>query len=376
MSGSTGIAILGAGLFPGMAYLPALVTLSSVGAIPPLKAIYSRSEKSAKELAGVAAGSLGVTAEIYFDQPESAERNLDALLARTDIAAVIIALPITVQPAIILRALKAGKHVLSEKPVAANVKTGLDLIKEAAPFVAKGLVWRVAENFEVEPVYVKVRELIAAKKIGEVQSFKASVKVYLDQTSEWYNTPWRTKPEYQGGFLLDGGVHTSAALRTMLPNFTSSQIISFASLNKEYLAPKDTIHAIVKSDSYNGTLDFTWAWPTRSHPNSDETVIMGSTGFVGIARRKVEEGGGWRVTVNSLASSSPQEYKETEDTYEFKSSGVVEEFRSFFDVTFGGRKEDGLVGNPKNALFDVALIQGTLNSEGQLLDLGELWVKG
>ncbi|KAL0580565.1 hypothetical protein V5O48_001477 [Marasmius crinis-equi] len=376
MSSNAGFAILGAGLFPGMAYLPALAALRSSGSSPSLKAIYSRSEKSATELAGSATKSLGVHPDIYFDQPQSAGKDLDALLARSDIKAVIIALPITVQPDVVLRALKAGKHVLSEKPVAANVKAGLELIKEAAPYVAKGLVWRVAENFEVEPVYAKVRQLIAEGKIGEVKAFRASVKVYLDQTSEWYNTPWRTKPEYQGGFLLDGGVHTSAALRTMLPNFTSSQLISFASLNKEYLAPHDTFHAIVKNASYSGTLDFTWAWPTRSHPNSDETVIMGSTGYMGIARRKVEEGGGWKVSVNALASPASQEYKEIADTYEFRSSGVAEEFKSFFDVALGGGKEDGLVGNPTNALFDVALIQGALESNGGVVDLGQLWVEG
>ncbi|MEZ4609960.1 MAG: Gfo/Idh/MocA family oxidoreductase [Caldilineaceae bacterium] len=43
--------------------------------------------------------------------------DLDALLARPGIAAVDIALP-SVQPDVLRRALAAGKHVLSEKPIA------------------------------------------------------------------------------------------------------------------------------------------------------------------------------------------------------------------------------------------------------------------
>ncbi|KAG7091631.1 hypothetical protein E1B28_010651 [Marasmius oreades] len=396
-----GIAILGAGLFPALAYLPALSALrtTSPSQCPIVRAIYSRSEKSARGLAEETAKQLGGegagTPDVYFDQPVSDRTtsasggNLDALLSRKDIAAVIIALPITVQPSIILKALKAGKHVLSEKPVAASVKIGLELIREAKSYTEAGLVWRVAENFEVEPVYVKVKELLKAGKIGEVKGFKASVKVYLDEESDWYKTPWRTVPEYQGGFLLDGGVHTSAALRTMLPEFTSGHLISFASLNKPYLAPKDTVHAILKTPSYNGTLDFTWAWPVRSQPNSDETVIMGSHGYIGIARRKAEEGGGWNVTIKSLVSSNSstttttttkKEYQETEETYAFRSQGVREEFRAFFEVAFDGKKPDaeelGDVGNPMNALFDVALIQGMLDSNGGVVDLSELWARG
>ncbi|KAF9258335.1 NAD(P)-binding protein [Marasmius fiardii PR-910] len=381
MASTAGIAILGAGLFPALA----LSNLRSSSTYPPLKAVYSRSQKSATGLAEEAKklslSGEGSAPDVYFDQPPTSGKNLDALLSRSDISAVIIALPITVQPSIILKALKAGKHVLSEKPVAASVKIGLELIRDAKHYTDQGLVWRVAENFEVEPVYVKVREFLRGGKIGEVKSFKASVKVYLDEESEWYKTPWRTTPEYQGGFLLDGGVHTSAALRIMLPDFTSSQLVSFASLNKPYLAPKDTVHAILKTPKYNGTLDFTWAWPVKPQPNSDETIIMGSQGYIGIARRKAEEGGGWNVTMKSLVSGS-NEYKETEETYAFRSQGVWEEFKAFFDVVFGGGGEAKSpvgsfeIGDPMNALFDVAFIQGMLDSDGTILDLGELWKTG
>ncbi|EEB87840.1 hypothetical protein MPER_14647, partial [Moniliophthora perniciosa FA553] len=115
------------------------------------------------------------------------------------IAAIIIALPLTIQPEIVLKCLDAGKHVLSEKPIAATVSKGLSLIHDASKYVEKGLVWRVAENFEAEPVYIKAGEILKSGAIGKVSFFKASVVNYIDESSPWYKTPWRTHPDLDGG---------------------------------------------------------------------------------------------------------------------------------------------------------------------------------
>lgn len=115
-----------------------------------LKAVYSRSKSSASSLAEVAKDRLGLDTDIpVYTEDGAGEGSLDALLARSDIQAAIVVLPLTQQPEIVLRALAAGKNVLSEKPVAKDVKTGLALIEKwEKDFKPKGLIWRVAENFE------------------------------------------------------------------------------------------------------------------------------------------------------------------------------------------------------------------------------------
>lgn len=183
-----------------IAHLPAIASLGQ--AAPALRAVYSRSQKSAQEFATEAAHTLHLAAppSVYHDGDSST--NLDVLLQRPDISAVIVVLPITLQPSIILKALAAGKHVLSEKPVAPDVGAGLKLIEEFnTVYKPKGLVWRVAENFEAEPGYRAAAKAIREGKIGKVIFFNTRVVNYIDKSSKWYNTPWRTVPDVRRSII-------------------------------------------------------------------------------------------------------------------------------------------------------------------------------
>lgn len=132
----------------GVAHLPALAVHGPEKSV--VKAVYSRSKSSASSLAEQVKQRLGNVPAIYSEDGAS-EGGVDALLARPDIQAVIIVLPLTQQPDIVLKALAAGKNVLSEKPVAKDVKTGIELVEKwEKEYKPKGLIWRVAENFEGE----------------------------------------------------------------------------------------------------------------------------------------------------------------------------------------------------------------------------------
>ncbi|KAH9947758.1 oxidoreductase family protein [Amylocystis lapponica] len=370
-----GLAILGSGIFAKEAHLPAIASVGNSTAL--LKAIYSRSEKSASGLAADAVDILKLSTrpDVYFDASPNA--NLDALLARPDISAVIVVLPIPTQPSIILKALAAGKHVLSEKPVGKDVATGLGLIKEyEATYKPKGLVWRVAENFEAESGYQAAAEAIQAGKIGKVTFFNARVVNHIDQSSKWYNTPWRTVPDYQGGFLLDGGVHTIAALRVMLPSRMKT-LSGFASLNKKWLAPHDTINAAVQSaDGSHGLVELTFAAPTESRASlaGNGITITGTDGWISVNQVQVLDGGapvgGLRVSINKLQKDKDgKEIGEKEEIIDKKTDGVPQEIARFARAING--QDDGF-GTPRGALNDVAFIQAALNSNGAPIDLEKL----
>ena len=165
-------------------------------------AIYSYTLKSAATLSELAKKTLSLASppSVYHDQGGE-HGDLKALLARPDVDAVIVALPITVQPEVIRSALSYGKHVLSEKPVAPSVADGLELINEYESKWKGKVIWRVAENIEAEPIYRKVGELVKGGKIGKVIWWKLTAVGNLRKDSQWYKTPWRTVPEVRCALL-------------------------------------------------------------------------------------------------------------------------------------------------------------------------------
>ncbi|KAF7308307.1 GFO-IDH-MocA domain-containing protein [Mycena chlorophos] len=367
-----GIAILGAGIFAKEAHLPALHALGSDA--PPLLAVYSRSEKTAKECSE-AAVSLGLAPAPAIYHDGDAEHNLDALLARPDITAVIVVLPITLQPEIIRKAFAAGKHVLSEKPVAPDVASGIALIKEYEEKYKANLVWRVAENFEAEPGFRAAGKLIRDGKIGKVNFFKATVMNFIDVGNKYYKTPWRTVPDYQGGFLLDGGVHTIGALRTMLPN-PLTHLSAYASSNFDYLKPHDTINAVVQSaGNFHGIVELSFGAPTAANPVADQYIITGGEGWLTVNMKHTAGKSVLRIHLRRVVRDHEgKRVREEEETMDLPGTGVKSEFESFFEKIEG--KETMDVGDPVQALKDVAFIQAGLNSEGVSIDLEKLVVEG
>ncbi|CAE6428749.1 unnamed protein product [Rhizoctonia solani] len=405
-----------------------------------LKAVYSRSKSSSSSLAALAKERLGASPAIYSEDGAS-EGGLDAILARSDIQAVIVVLPLTQQPDIVIKALAAGKNVLSEKPVAKDVKTGIDLIEKwEKEYKPKGLIWRVAENFEVEPGVLEAVEpgvleagkRIQAGAIGKVRFFNFSMIFPIEKDNKYYQTSWRTVPDYQGGFLLDAGVHTNAALRRVLGSsfpLDTAKVSSFASLTRDYLAPHDTFQAVIQaaptSDGHppHGAKVSSFASLTRDYlaphdtfqaviqaaPTSDghpphginemscatrpgfSRYILTVTGTEGTLTlqsvpKPVKEAD--LILARSSAFNSGNNEKpvvphwqvtitgsDGSKTEEFDriSSGVYEELGNLYNALSG--KDDGN-GEPRDALLDVALTQAFLTSQGNPVDMKKLLSTG
>ncbi|KAF5328440.1 hypothetical protein D9619_013251 [Psilocybe cf. subviscida] len=392
-SGIKGIALLGAGIFAKEAHLPALAALGT--SAPPLFAVYSRSRSSAQNLADAAKETLSylnAPPDVFYDVNAATgitneKTGLDALLARPDISAVIVVLPITLQPEIVRKVLKAGKHVLSEKPVAPDVKSGLEIIGEyRKEFQNRGLVWRVAENWEAEPAYRKIGKAIQEGVIGDVKWFRSSVWNFVDASSKWYKTPWRTVPE-----------HTAAMLRGMLP-VQPTHLTGFAALNKAILAPHDTIHSVLKAVGkdkdgkettlFTGTSDMTFASPTESRPPGDALVIAGTKGWISV-NTTYQNGNPFirartvtrvkKDTKESISNGEENDEEDHEEITETPGKGVQVELQAFFaavdNVTQGQDAADNL-GDPSHALWDVAFIEAALKSDGRLVDFGKLLSTG
>ena len=109
-----------------------------------MKAVYSHSKDAARKL------NDAKDIDWYYDCPSTPGSALTDLLARPDIHAVIIAVPLFIQSELIRKVLTAGKHVLSEKPIAEDVRTAEALI-DWYKGSRRTEIWSVAENFRFLP---------------------------------------------------------------------------------------------------------------------------------------------------------------------------------------------------------------------------------
>ena len=96
---------------------------------------------------------------------ETVFEDLDELLGHPDIEIVDVATHADVRPAIVSRALAAGKHVLSQKPLAGDVRAARGLVDEAEQL---GLEFAVNQNGRWAPAWRSATLLIEQGAIGDV----------------------------------------------------------------------------------------------------------------------------------------------------------------------------------------------------------------
>ncbi len=150
------------------------------------------------------------------------------VLTNPAVEAVDIILPIELNYSVTEAALQAGKHVLVEKPLAANLDDARQML--AFPEKYPGLAMMVAENFRYADRFRKCAEIIASCKIGKPYAVFWDVFFKVDDSNEYAKTQWRLNHQYPGGFITDGGVHNIAAIRDLFGNIENVRAVT-ASIN-------------------------------------------------------------------------------------------------------------------------------------------------
>ncbi|HQY90031.1 Gfo/Idh/MocA family oxidoreductase [Caldilinea sp.] len=260
------IALVGAGLYAQNAHLPALLALREHFEIV---AVYSRTRAAATSLAR----RIGDHVAIYTELPP--------LLARPEIEAVDIMLPIPIQADFVAAALQAGKHVISEKPIAPDSDAARRLLAqhERQP----GNVWMVAENWRYEEAFERAAQFIADGVIGRPVIAQWSRFAALKPGNPYYGTEWR-RSGFAGGLLLDGVVHLVAALRLVLGEIDS--VVSRVDLVAPDLPPADTLAAVLSfAGGVTASLLVSYAVET---PWGTPLTIVGAQGSLRVDRGLVE----------------------------------------------------------------------------------------
>jgi predicted dehydrogenase len=219
-----------------------------------------------------------------------AEPSLEALLARDDVDAVILATPHSLHLPQTQAAAAAGRHVYVEKPMARNVAE-CDAMIEACRRAGVLLTVNKVSRFRASPRTAK--RLLDAGSIGSLRMirFTSSVPGYPHAKS------WAADPA-EGGVILDMGAHVFDQIRWL----TGSEVrLVFASLRDFEDHPPNHKSAMVQLELTNGMPVQYWMsfeMPPPGVASQSQAVLMGSTGLIDcdyFGAVKVSVGDGWET---------------------------------------------------------------------------------
>ncbi len=126
--------------------------------------------------------------------------NLEDFLASDEFDIVVVATPNQYHCDLTCRALKAGKHVICEKPAAMSPEE-FQLMMDTAKETGKLLC--VHQNRRTDRDFKIAKEIIEKGMIGTPYMVEANI---VDNCNG-YMFGWRSHPDQGGGMLLDWGVH-------------------------------------------------------------------------------------------------------------------------------------------------------------------------
>ncbi len=200
------LGIIGTGLAVKKLHWPALLKLPDRFIVA---AFANRTRATAEEFAALAQLPMdGYTPDYH------------TLLRGDDVDAVLVCVPIPQLLSIARESLAAGKHVICEKPPGVDLAEARQFLAFVAQYPRQKFM--MTENFFYRDDLRLARSFVDKGAVGRPQLL---LEKWVDQLvptpGEYSSTPWRYKPEYRGGPLQDGGVHSIATIRLLGGDITS-----------------------------------------------------------------------------------------------------------------------------------------------------------
>lgn len=142
---------------------------------------------------------------------ESVYSDYNELLARDDIDAVTLPLPDQVHKEVAVAALRAGKHVLCEKPMSLDLDECKEMIRVAKECGKELMVGQVGRY---TPAFVAVKRMVEEGVIGEL--FMIESEYAHDYSAIGGTGGWRVTPEREP--IIGGGCHAVDLVRMIAGN--------------------------------------------------------------------------------------------------------------------------------------------------------------
>lgn len=280
--------------------------------------------ESIKALPGA---KLVAVADINAEALDKASKKYDSkgyidyheLLADSDVQIVNICTESGLHARIAIDAMKAGKHVLVEKPMAMSLEEADIMIATAKEM---GVKLGVVHQNRFNNAIIKLRKAVEGDKFGKLTHSSAVVR--WNRNDEYYSqAPWRGTWAQDGGCLMNQSIHNIDLLQWMMGPVES--LFAYTATNVRKIEGEDVGAIVLKFKS--GALGLIEATTTIYPKNLEETLnIFGSTGTVcvgGIAVNKIEA---WRFAEDDEATVLANQDKEPPNVYGFGHADIIKDF--------------------------------------------------
>lgn len=191
-------------------------------------------------LAGIVTGT-PAKAEKWKKQYNIPEKNIynyenfDEIIKNKDIDLVYVVTPNGLHKEFVIRSAKAGKHVITEKPMAVDVKECEEMIKACND---ANVQLAIGYRLHYEPYHTELKRLGQEKVFGKVRFIEASLgyKTYdtvnITKADKNDRSEWRlTKKLSGGGPLMDLGIYCIQSARYVLGEEPIAVTAQFGTVN-------------------------------------------------------------------------------------------------------------------------------------------------
>ena len=129
--------------------------------------------------------------------------SIEALLAGADVDAVILATPSGVHSAQAIRCARAGRHVVTEKPMATRWEDGKAMVLACDE---AGVLLFVVKQNRRNPTLQLVKRAMEKKRFGRI--YMVNINVFWTRPQSYYDSAaWRGTWEFDGGAFMNQASH-------------------------------------------------------------------------------------------------------------------------------------------------------------------------
>lgn len=210
--------------------------------------------------------------------------SLDALLAGCDADIVILATPSGLHPGQAMAVAAAGRHVMTEKPMATSWQHGKQMVEACD---AAGVQLFVVKQNRRNATLQLVKRAVQERRFGRI--FMVNVNVFWSRPQSYYDSaPWRGTWEFDGGAFMNQASHYVDLLDWLIGPVESVQAYT-ATLARRIEVEDTGVVSVRWRTGALGSMNVTMlTWP-RNFEGS--ITILGETGTVrvgGVAVNRID----------------------------------------------------------------------------------------